>query len=52
MNGDIKPRADGDSDLEDLTIDDLEDKEAPFEWVCLTSSTCKCTSTSCAGWSV
>lgn len=36
--------------VEDLAIDDLEDNEAPFNWVCVTSTTCKCTSTSCAGW--
>lgn len=39
-------------DIDNLEIQELEEREAPFEWACLTSTSCKCTSTSCAGWSV
>lgn len=38
--------------IEDLDIQELEDVDAPWEWACLTSTSCKCTSSSCAAWSV
>lgn len=33
-----------------IEIEELEDKEMPFDWACITSTSCKCTSSSCAAW--
>jgi hypothetical protein len=35
----------------DLQINELEELTVPLKWACVCSTTCKCTSSSCAGWS-
>ena len=35
----------------DLQINELEELTVPLKWACVCSTTCKCTTSSCAGWS-
>jgi hypothetical protein len=36
----------------DLQIEEMEELAVPLKWVCACSTTCKCTTTSCGGWSL
>lgn len=53
MKGDEKDLIESkNTDALELEIEELEEMSAPVSWICVCSTTCKCTSCSCAAWSL